>query len=61
MAQETRVGWPMLRERIVNLCGNTIAGLRNTGVRGAANDLTTVDRVAGIIEERASSLLQSLA
>ena len=60
MAQETRVGWPMLRERIVNLCGRAIAGLRDTEVRGAANNAGTVDRVAGIIEERASSLLQSL-
>lgn len=60
MAQETRVGWPMLRERIEDLCGKTIAGLQDTGVRNATNDATTVDRVAGIIEERASSLLQSL-
>ena len=60
MAQETRVGWPMLRERIADLCGKTIAGLRETEVRGAANDARTADRVAGIIEERASSLLRSL-
>jgi len=60
MAQETRVGWPMLRERIADLCGKTIAGLRRTEVRGAANDASTADRVAGIIEERASSLLRSL-
>lgn len=60
MAQETRVGWPMLRERIADLCGKTLAGLRDTEVRGAAHDATTVDHVAGIIEKRASSLLRSL-
>ena len=60
MARETRVGWPMLRERIADLCGKTIAGLRETAVRGAVSDARTADRVAGIIEERASSLLRSL-
>ena len=60
MARETRVGWPMLRERIADLCGKTIEGLREAEVRGAANDASTADRVAGIIEERAASLLRSL-
>jgi serine/threonine-protein kinase HipA len=60
MAQETRVGWPMLRERIADLCAKTIAALREAEVRGAANDASTADRVAGIIEERAASLLRSL-
>jgi hypothetical protein len=44
----------------VDLCRKTIAGLRHTGVRSAPTDATTVERVAGIIEERASSLLQRL-
>ena len=60
MAQEASLGWPMLRERIVALCRKTIAGLRHTDVPSAATDATAVDRVAGIIEERASSLLQRL-
>jgi serine/threonine-protein kinase HipA len=60
MAQESRVGWPMLRDRIVDLCGKTIAGLRDADVRGAATDARTVARVSGIVEERASSLLLSL-
>jgi serine/threonine-protein kinase HipA len=60
MAQESRVGWPMLRERIADLCGKTLAGLRNAEVRGAAHDSAAVDRVADIIEERTSSLFQSL-
>jgi hypothetical protein len=60
MAHEARLGWPMLRERIVELCHKTIAGLQDTGVRSAANNDATIDRVAGIIEKQASSLLQKL-
>ena len=60
MAQESRLGWPMLRERITDLCHKSIAGLRDPGVRSASNDRTTIDRVAGIIENRASLLLQPL-
>ena len=60
MAQESRVGWPMLRERIVDLCGKTIAGLRHDDVLSAPNDAAMAARVAGIIQERAASLLQGL-
>lgn len=60
MTQESRVGWPMLRERIMDLCGKTIEGLKNKEVLAASNDLTMAERVAGIIQERASSLLQGL-
>lgn len=60
MAQEVRVGWPMLRERMMDLCGKTIAGLRREDVLNAPNDAAMAGRVAGIVEERASSLLQSL-
>jgi serine/threonine-protein kinase HipA len=60
MAQESRVGWPMLRERIVDLCLKCIDALRNKDVVGAANDPAMAERVAGIIQERAASLLQGL-
>jgi serine/threonine-protein kinase HipA len=60
MAQETHVSWPLLRERIADLSGRTLAELPNTRASIATNDLTTADRVAGIIEGRASSLLQGL-
>jgi serine/threonine-protein kinase HipA len=60
MAQECRVGWPMLRERIEDLCGKTIAGLRQDDVLSAPNDAAMAKRVAGIIQERAASLLQGL-
>ena len=61
MAQETSVGWPMLRERIVDLCGKCIDCLRNEAVLSAANDPAMAERVAGIIQERSSSLLQSMS
>jgi serine/threonine-protein kinase HipA len=60
MAQESRVGWPMLRERITDLCGKAIEGLRNKDVLAATNDPTMEERVAGIIQERAASLLHGL-
>lgn len=60
MAQESNVGWPMLRERIVDMCGKTITGLRNKNVLDAANDPAMAERVAGIIQERATSLLQGM-
>jgi serine/threonine-protein kinase HipA len=60
MARESLVGWPMLRERIADLCGKCIEGLRNDDVLGAANDLPMAERVAGIIQERAASLLRGL-
>ncbi len=60
MTRESRVGWPMLRERIANLCGKVIDGLQNKDLLAATNDLTMAERVAGIIQERATSLLRSL-
>ncbi len=60
MAQECSVGWPMLRERIVGLCGKAIDELRNQDLLAATNDLTMARRVAAIIQERASLLLHGL-
>ncbi len=60
MALESRVGWPMLRERIIDLCGKAIDGLRSEEVLAATNDRAMADRVAGIIQERAASLRQGL-
>jgi serine/threonine-protein kinase HipA len=60
MAEETRVGWPTLRERIVDLSQKTLTGLQDKSVRHAANDTATVDRVAAIIEQRATALATKL-
>jgi len=60
MTQETRLGWPMARERMAELCQKTMTALRAPNVHSAAGDDATFERVARIIEERASSLFQSL-
>jgi serine/threonine-protein kinase HipA len=60
MTQECRVGWPMLRERIVELCGKVLDELQRGVVLAAADDPTMTNRVASIIHERTTSLLQSL-
>lgn len=60
MARESSLGWPMLRERVVALCGKTIEELKNKEVLATSNDPAMAERVAGIIQERASSLLQGL-
>jgi serine/threonine-protein kinase HipA len=61
MAQETGVGWPMLRERIVDLCGRSIDVLSNADVLVSANNPAMAERVAGIIHERAASLRRGLS
>ena len=57
MAEETRVSWPMLRERIADLSHRTLTSLKGATVRSAAHDTPTADRVAGIIEGRVSAWL----
>ena len=57
MAQETQVGWPMLRERIAALCGETLTHLRDATAQAAQGDPVTAERVAGIIERRAERML----
>ena len=60
MAEETHVGWPMLRERIVDLCGACRAGVRNPEVLGAPHDAAMAECVASIVEGRTAAFLQSL-
>ena len=50
----------MLRERIAGLCGKCVDALQDEAVLNAVNDPVMAERVAGIIQERASSLLQSM-
>jgi len=61
MAKEASVGWPMLRERIELLCGKTHDGLQNEAVLSAPTDVAMAQRVADIINKRASWLLESLS
>lgn len=60
MAQETHLGWPMIRERMADLCRKTLNALQEPRVRGAAIDTVMVERLTGIIAERSSAILQSL-
>lgn len=60
MAQETRLGWPMIRERMAELCRKIVAALRKPRMRSAAIDEAMVERVAKIVVERAAAMMQSL-
>ncbi len=60
MTEETRLGWPMVRERITGLCRKTRAVLQDSRAWETPGDAATADRVASIVEARASSLLQSM-
>lgn len=61
MAEEARLGWPMVRERLANLCRAVQTALREPALRQATGDDAVFAQVAGIIEKRSSSLLQALA
>ncbi len=60
MARETRLGWPMIRDRMAELCRNTVAALREPRMRSAASDKAMVERVAKIVVKRAAVMMQSL-
>lgn len=60
MAQETGVGWPMLRERIADLCGRCTQALPGKDIQGSVNNPAMAELVSGIIQERATALLQGL-
>jgi hypothetical protein len=61
MTQEIQVGWPLVRERMVKLAHLLQTELRNPALRLVTNDDTIFDRVATIIELRASAMVQDLA
>jgi serine/threonine-protein kinase HipA len=60
MAQEARLGWPMIRERIVALSGQIVDTLQAPVLNGAVTgDMAA--RVAALAQERAQAMLQGLA
>jgi hypothetical protein len=61
MTQESRLGWPMVRERLVLLSRATLSGLQQVKAHETLLNDAMAARVAGIIEQRVSFLLQSLA
>jgi len=60
MTRETRLGWPLVRPRLMDLCERTPAALHDRRVRSAARGAMMADRVAGLVEEGARSLLHDL-
>jgi serine/threonine-protein kinase HipA len=56
MTQETHLGWPMVRERMTELSQKTLGALPGLPARDAMSR-----RVARIVNDRASALLQRLA
>ena len=61
MAQEARLGWPRVRERLASLCRAVQAALRAPALRQAAGEDATAERVGEIIEARSAALLKALA
>lgn len=60
MAQETRLGWPMIRERIGALSRQIIETLQGPALRGAVNGDREEARMAALTQERASAVLRNL-
>jgi len=56
MARECRIGWPMMRERIVSLCDKAIVGCRNPEIQEIIGHSDMAQRVARLIESRAKFL-----
>ncbi len=61
MTRESRLGWPMVRERLADLCRALQTALNAPALRQATGDDAMFERVAAIIETRTAALLQSLA
>lgn len=60
MAQDSLLGWPMIRERILALSGQILDTLQGSSARGAiTGDMEA--RVAALAQERAQAMLQGLA
>ncbi|MBI5528664.1 MAG: type II toxin-antitoxin system HipA family toxin [Deltaproteobacteria bacterium] len=60
MSQETRLGWPMVRERIERLCRTTLDALQEPGLKDASGDSAMFERISGIVAENAARMLKGL-
>jgi serine/threonine-protein kinase HipA len=61
MAKDTRLGWPMVRDRMVALCGKTLEALRDPRLKNKASDTPMAATVAAIVLVRASAMLRHFA
>lgn len=60
MAQETRLGWPMIRNRMAELAKSILDAMNETRAKSGTIDKKMSDCVVSIISERATAMLQSL-
>lgn len=61
MTQKARLGWPMVRERLAELCHVLPAKLHDSVLRQAVGDDAMFERVAAIIEKQTAALALALA
>jgi serine/threonine-protein kinase HipA len=59
MAQESRLGWPLIRERMEALCRKILETLQDPAMRGAVNSDMEA-RIAALAQDRASAMLRHL-
>jgi serine/threonine-protein kinase HipA len=60
MAEETNLGWPMVRERMARLCGKIQESLNDAGLQRQAEDTAMVQRIADSALKRTSNMLGRL-
>jgi serine/threonine-protein kinase HipA len=60
MAQESRLGWPMVRERLANLCHTIGTKLPTSELRTATGNDAMFEKVVAIIGNRVQELLQAM-
>lgn len=60
MAEESSLGWPGLREHIVELSQRTLDRVKDDDLRDSTYDAEVADRLAGMVEDRAAALIRDL-
>lgn len=60
MIKETGLGWPMLKQRILDLCQKTAVALQKSHLKNTIDSDSKCRHVVDIIEERASFMIQGL-
>lgn len=60
LAEECRVGWPMLRERIAHLAQRTLVCVQEKEMRSASDDSVSISHVATMVQDRVARALREL-
>jgi serine/threonine-protein kinase HipA len=61
MSKDARLGWPLVRERLANLCRTIETALRDPALRQETCDNAMFERLANIAGNRAEALQEALA